>query len=263
MRRPRVRRGALLIGVATLLFVAVAVGVATAPATTRQGLNFTVSTHELPRYVKAWDFLDRHFHYQLLAREITHGLRTDEDRVLAVYRWTRDHIRPTPPDWPIVDDHILHIIIRGHGVGDQVADVFATLSTYAGVPACWVVAKPKGSPHEHVVSLARVDGRWVVIDVARGFVFRDRQGRLAALEELVDDPALVQAVAGDLRPGGIPYREYLAGIPPSAISSPLRAELQMPGPRVWYEIRKRAGLTRNDPEAQRRTATAVPRPDSG
>ena len=62
------------------------------------------------------------------------GSRT---RVLAVFDWTARRIQPTPEGWPVVDDHILNIIIRGYGMTDQRADVFATLTTYAGVPAFW------------------------------------------------------------------------------------------------------------------------------
>ena len=224
-----------LMGTSALGLVAAGVGVVTAPATTKQGVNFAVSTRTLPQYVKAWDFLDRHFHYHLLARDITHGLRGDEERVLAVYRWTRDHIRPTPPDWTVVDDHILHIIIRGHGLSDQMADVFTTLSTYAGVPAFWTVARPKGQRRTQVISLARVEGRWVVFDVGHDVVFRNRHGRLATLEEMAADPELVRTTAGDLQPGGIPYEEYLAAALPLTIPDPLRAEMQMPWPRIRYE----------------------------
>ena len=240
------RRGPFLASIAVVGLAVTATGIVTAPTTVRQGFNYTVSVQSLPRYIKAWDFLDRHFHYRLLATQITQGLRSDEERALAVYTWTRTHIRPTPRDWSVVDDHILHIIIRGHGVSDQMADVFTTLSTYGGVPAFWIVAKPKGHRGYLVVSFAKVEGRWVVFDVAHGFVFRDHQGRLAALETLVADPQLVRSVAGDFKAGGIAYEAYLTGAMPLEVPRPLRAELQMPWPRCWYEAKRLAGFVKEE-----------------
>lgn len=239
----RMRR--LLWVIVTVLLVVAGVGAMTAPATTRQGVNFKVATHTLPQYVKALDFMNRHFHYRLLAQQITQGLHTDEERALAVYRWTRERIRPTPRDWAVVDDHIDHIIIRGHGFGDQMADVFATLSTYAGVPSFWVFVRPPGGSYVHVLTFANVDERWAVFDIEQGVVFRDAQGRLATLEQLLADPDLVTAQVGRFQPDGLPYSRYLAAASPLEVPSPLRAELQMPGVRVWYELRRKLGVLKS------------------
>jgi hypothetical protein len=245
MRRARLPRGALLAvagaGVAALL------AIGTATVTTRQGVNYQVSTRELPLYAKALGFLDRHVQYRLLARQITRGGATDSDRLLAVFDWTRAHIRPTPADWPVIDDHIWHIIVRGHGQEDQMADVFTTLCTYAKVPAFWrVIEFPDGE--RGVLSFARVDGAWAVVDVANGLVFRRASGALASLEELQRDPQLVRTTAGARRLGGRPYGEALAQIT-LRIPRTLRAHLQMPGPRLWYELRRLTGAREAVPQA--------------
>lgn len=205
---------------------------------TRQGVNFTVSAKRVPFYIKAVDFLHRHYQYRLLAEEITRGLKTDEERVMAVYHWTRHHIRPTPPGWPISDDHILHIIIRGHGLDDQMADVFCTLATYAGVPAFWRNLKPVDDGPTLTVSFAKVDGAWRVFDVVNGLAFADAQGRLVDVVTLVRDPALAEAIAGPLRPSGLPYSQYLALLQPFTVPDVLRAQQQMPWPRLWFEMRR-------------------------
>ncbi|MBI3011124.1 MAG: transglutaminase domain-containing protein [Candidatus Omnitrophica bacterium] len=219
----------------TSLFAALALaglwGVASSPATTRQGVNFEVSAKRMPLYVKTIDFLHRHSHYQLLANEITRGLRSDRERVLAVFEWTRRHIRHTPKGWPVVDDHVLDIIIRGHGLDDQMADVFTTLTTYAGVPAFWW-------PGSVVVSFARVDGRWRMFDVANGLIFTDAQGQLADVHELLDEPSLIDAAAGGLTAGGQVYAEYVRKrLGSFEVPAVLRAEQQMPLPRLTCEIR--------------------------
>lgn len=207
-----------------------------ATATTRQGVDFQVSTKRVPLYVKALDFLHRHAQYRLLAEEIAGSARNDQERALAVFRWTREHIPQTPSGWPVVDDHVLHIIIRGHGMEDQMADVFTTLCTYAGVPAFWQPLRP--DPDGSIplsVSFVKVDGAWRVFDVAHNVVFADAQGRLVDVETLIRDPALTDAIAGPVRPAGLPYSRYLQAAQPFAAPDILRARLQMPWPRLRHE----------------------------
>ena len=208
-----------------------------ARATTRQGIDFRVSTRSVPAAVKALDFLHRHIHYGLLAREITRGSRSEEGRARAVFDWTRAAVRPSPPGWPVVDDHILHIIIRGHGLEDQQADVFATLATYAGVPAFWRTVRLEEGTPGLVLSFARIDGRWTMWDVANGLVFADPGGRLMDVDRLLADPGAVEAVAGSLAPGGVPYVRYVRRLRPFRVPEMLRARAQMPLPRLAYELR--------------------------
>ena len=219
-------------------------GLTTAKATTRQGVSFQVSTLEIPLAIKVMDFLDRDAHYQLLAHQITQGLRLDQDRAMAVFHWTRRQIRPTPKEWPIIDDHIWHIIIRGHGLSDQMADVFTTLSTYAGVPAFWKFLRVTPGGTIITLSFAKVDGRWTAFDVSQGFVFADARGRLIDVETLAADPALVKAVVGEAAPGGVPYWEYVKPLRPFVPPAILRAEQQMPWPRFTFELRRLMGLAR-------------------
>lgn len=243
------RRGLLAAGAGAVLLYALS-----APATTRQGVDFVVSTTRIPRYVKILGFLHRDAQYRLLARQITEGLAGDDARALAVFRWTRRHILPTPDGWPIVDDHVLHIIIRGHGVDDQMADVFTTLLTYTGVPAFWKPVKPAGTGPLLILSFAKVDGRWTVFDVAHNLIFADARGRLLDVRALAADPALTEAVAGGARPGGRSYADYIARLQPFTVPDILRAQTQMPWPRVVWEARRVLPLGRGIPAA----STAMP-----
>lgn len=204
---------------------------ATVPSLTRQGIDSTITTSTLPLYVKALDFLHRHAHYQLLASAITRGCRSDEERALAVFAWTRQAIRRTPEDWPVIDDHILNIIIRGHGVTDQMADVFTTLATYAGLPAFW-------RQKDVALSFVQIDGRWRMFDVANGLIFTDADGRLADANDLFKDPALIQRTAGSLRIRGLPYDRCVARMGAFCVPPVLRARLQMPLPRLLFEAKR-------------------------
>ncbi len=223
--------------VLALIAVIGLVGVANVDVTTKQGVNFEVSTHRLPLYLKVLQFIDRSFQYQQIANEITRGAVSDADRTLRIFEWTRRTIRPTPAEWPVVDDHILNIIIRGHGVNDQQADVFTTLCTYAGVPAFWAKVRAVRGGAGVIMSFARVDGRWRVFDVFDGIVFHTGAGELATMDDLRGHAELVPEAARSLDVEGVPYTEIVTKASTPPVPSPLRAELQMPSARVWYQLK--------------------------
>lgn len=217
------RRGRLVWLVVVALVSATAALLALgARASTRQAVDFVVTTRELPAYLKGLDFVDRDLNYRALARRITAGSATDEARTMAVFQWTRDNIRDVP-DWaPLVDDHVWHIIVRGQGTNDQTADVFTTLVAYAGVSAYWVFNRSGRGPR--VVSLAKIDGAWRVFDVHGGRIFRGPAGALMTVDEVTQ-----MGIFGVAIP------------PPPRV---LRADLQMLGPRLLFEARCVFGLAR-------------------
>ena len=217
------------------------------PLTTRQGVNYRVTTYTIPAYVKAIDFLQRHFQYQLLVSRICAGQMSDVDCVLAIFDWTHENIPPTPEGWTVVDDHVTNIIIRGHGGSDQIADVFVTLTGYADVPAVFKwIRHPQGGKAVLVLAFAHLNGKWVPFDVERHIVFRDRRGQLAGIEELVGDPALVDAQARGALIKGYAYSTFVSDrtLMPFAVPQPSRSELQQPWPRLRYELRHVLGLER-------------------
>ena len=220
--------------------------VANWPVTTKQGVNREVTTHRLPLYAKAFEFLDRHAQYVQLAREVVGASSTDEQRLLAAYEFTRRRIRNPPDDWPIVDDHILNIVIRGYGQNDQIADVCALLATYSGVPAFWSKITPGGTHDGVILTFARVDDRWVVLDVDNGFLFRHRDGRLATPAEVAADPTTRPEGTTSMVIGSTPYSRILDQLRMPPIPRPLRAELQMPWPRLWYETKRAVGFEHDD-----------------
>ena len=232
------------LGVGMAVAVVAVVGVANMEVTTQQGLNFEVSTHRLPLYLKALQFIDRSVQYGQIAEEITRDAVSDAERLSRIFEWTKRRVPETPHGWPVVDDHILHIIIRGHGVTDQQADVFATLATYAGVPAFWAkvrIVEPDGPGV--ILSFARVDGRWLVFDVFNNVMFRLATGEFATMDDLKGHPELVPTSARSLDVDGVPYGEFVTKASMPVAPSPLRAELQMPFTRLWYEVKRAVGVT--------------------
>ncbi len=104
--KPVVRRR-LKIALAALALFCATFLVATMPVSTSQGINYEVSVHQVPLYLKTFDFLYRSRHYQILAHETSGSASTETERVLAIFDWTQRHVRQTPPGWTVVDDHIM------------------------------------------------------------------------------------------------------------------------------------------------------------
>ncbi len=212
------------------------------PTDTRQGVDYVVTSRTTPLYAKALDFVRRDLRYRDLAARITEGRRTDIERVMAVYRWTRENIRDVPPGVAVVDDHIWNIVVRGYGTDDQKVDVFTTLATYGKARAFWTLLRPVRSCNYLPISLVQVDGRWIVLDVVNGIVFADARGRSASTEDLAGEPGIVSSAARGRRYHGLPYTDYFENFCPAAVPKTLRAEKQMPRLRLLFETRAMVGL---------------------
>lgn len=220
-----------------LAAVAAVVAIAMLPTGTRQGINYVVTAQTLPLYAKALAFLDRDVHYRRLAGQVVSGTTTEEAKLGAVLRWTRANIRDTPAGYPVTDDHVWHIIVRGYGQDDQKADVFTTLLTYVGVPAYWIFIGPKP---ELVLSFVFVDDRWRAVDVANGILFRARNGQLASAEDLAADPSIA-AKQGPAQYRGIPYARFFERFRAPEPPDLTHAAMQMPAARAWFELKQLAG----------------------
>ena len=219
---------------ALLVLVAVAIGVAWWPVTTRQGINGVVSVHRMPLWVKATEFLTRDQHYRRLAKAVTADAGDDaQAKVLTLFEWTRETLRPQPEGWPLIDDHVYSIIVRGYGSPDQFSDVLSTLCTYAGVPATMQKVLDAAGRTRYL-TLVRVDGRWCPLDPFFGVYFLRPDGRFASADDLRASPDVL-AAARRGPPGPVDYatlfREEL-----SANLSQLRPTAHMPLVRLRQEL---------------------------
>lgn len=207
-------------------------------------MDSTVSVYRLPLYAKALDFVHRDLSYARLVSRIVDKNAAPDARVLTLFEWTRRNIRDMPEGFPVVDDHVLNIIIRGYGRAGQKAEVFTTLTTYAGVPA--FAAGSREKIPRLTLSLAWIGDRWRVFDVDNGIVFRNRRGDLASTEELVREPSLIAVAAAGRSYRCQPYEAYFEGFQAPIAPDVLRGELQMLWPRLSYPVIHLIGLGRRE-----------------
>src|SRR5690349_2843140 len=102
----RRRRAALVL----ILMIAAGAIVASLPAHRKIGVNFVVTDHTLPLWIKAVDFVDRDLNLAQTARQVLSGTESDEARTMAALEWTRAHVKDQPAGLPIVDDHVWHVV---------------------------------------------------------------------------------------------------------------------------------------------------------
>lgn len=240
------RFGRTILALAILL---IAILVANFPSSIQVGVNGHYRKIRMPLYVKWTQFLARHYEYERLVKEITAGCRTDEEKVLAILKWTRENLKDVPSGMPVCDDHILYTIVRGYAVPEQFQDVFTSLCAYGGVPAFYEKPYDKIHKSKYAISFVKLNGKWRVFDAYYGKYFRTNSGDIAAVEDIINNPSLVRREDTDkMVIGNVPYRDFfsnmnLAQVRKGTVMRPYR---QMPLLRAIYEARKLLGVEKDD-----------------
>lgn len=213
----------------------------------RVGVDRHYREIRMPLYVKWTEFLARHYEYKRISEEITAGCKTDEEKILAILKWTRENLKDVPAGMPVCDDHILYTIIRGYALPEQFQDVFTNLCAYSGIPAFYEIQYDKSHKVKYAISFVRLNGKWRVFDAYYGKYFRAAGGEIAAVEDIRNDPSLIEGEdIGRIAIRGVPYRDFYCNIGLEQIKKgiTLRPYRQMPLHRIVYEARKALGLER-------------------
>jgi len=200
-----------------------------------QGVNYKVTSVKIPFYIKAIDFLSRNYHYKDILRGVIDSSESEEEKALKLFHWSHENIRPVPSGFPVIDDHVWHIIIRGYGTDDQVSDVFTTLCNYAGIRAffTWVSSSEAGK--KIPLSFVEIKGKWFIFDPFHCVYFIDINGKLADIETIrlgrYSLSTGKDAVVTD-------YSKYITNLPLLRNTGFTRASIQSPLNRLLYEIKK-------------------------
>jgi hypothetical protein len=210
------------------------------PVTSKQGVNYVVRTIRLPLYIKIIEFLDRDYHYKELVKRVCQGCRSDEDKVLALFKWTHQNIKADiPGGCPIIDDHAWHIVIRGYGTRDQFSDVFTTLCNYTGVDAFFRWVYTADRTKRISLSFVKIGERWCVFDSFNGSYFKNRNNKFADVEEVGSGTEWsIESLNG--KPD-IDYLAYFDNLPSVKDPGLNRANIQSPLNRLLFELKKLKG----------------------
>ncbi len=208
---------------------------------TRQGTDYKVSRMTMPLYLKVLNFYDRHYNYKWLAKQITGHLDTREDKILRLFHWTYETIKPQPEGLPIMDSHPWDVYVRGYGVSDNIHDLFSTLCNYIGTDAFFTTLHSKDTSDHIMLSFVRIKRGWVAFDPYKGCYFRNNTGGLATIEKIIDeqDWHIIKLAQIDISKAN--YEQYLVENLPRIEklgSSLLRANTQSPINRLRFQLHK-------------------------
>jgi len=202
-----------------------------------RGVDYKVSRITLPLYLKVLNFYDRHYNYKWLAKRITGHLDTREDKILRLFHWTHETIKPQPESLPIMDSHVWDVYVRGYGVSDNFHDLFSTLCNYIGADA-FFTALYVGDTRSINMSFVRIKRGWVVFDPYNGIYFRNNTGDLSTIEDINEqDWHIVKLSQTDISKAN--YEQYIVENLPRIEklgSSLLRANTQSPINRIRFQL---------------------------
>jgi len=230
MAKPKIFIIILIIGCLGAIFLL------NAQVTSRKCIDYSCKTVEIPLYLKLLDFFDRHYSYKHLAVEITKDSKTQEETAVAVFDWVTSNLREVPEGFPVIDDHIWNIIIRGYGTNDQFCDVFATLCNYAGLEAIYLWVTASDGKSRIPLSLVKIDQRWSVFDPYNVFYFRSREGALAGINDLKSGDWIIEDTRGLNQPQ---YHLYFMNLPEINQMGLHRSNIQSPVRRLIYQIKRK------------------------
>lgn len=223
-----------------ILIISISIGILyilNIKVTTQQGINYEVQTIEIPLYLKVLDFFDRHYNYKWTVERIIGDSRIEREKVFNIFGWTYKNIKKSPEGYPIMDDHVWHIIVRGYGVADQSSDVFTTLCNYAGVDAFFSMVYSEDRSSRIPLSFVKISEVWNVFDPYRGGYFKNREGSLASIEEIIKGNWLAESINKD-KELDVNYAIYFKNISPIKEMELQRSNVQSPINRLRYEIKQ-------------------------
>lgn len=171
-----------LLGVVVIVCLVIILNIG---VTTKQCINYECHSFRIPIYIKIFEFLDRHYNYASLTKSIIRDARSDEERVIKILAWMQSNIKRAPEGFPIIDDHVWHIIIRRYAVDDQFQDVFTALCNYAQLNAFFSGIKSEDGVRIKPLSFVKLKRGWSVFDACYGVYFKNRRGEIANIEDLL------------------------------------------------------------------------------
>jgi len=221
-----------------LLILVILLGFLNIPATTKQRIDSKFYKLKIPLYIKIIEFVDRDYNYKKLTSRILADCRDDQEKVLSLFEWTHKNIKTdVPGEWPVMDDHVWSIVIRGYGAYGQLSDVFTTLCVYAGFETR-LVEFEHNSGKKLIVSAVKIKGKWTLFDPYYRVYFKTSSGRIATVKDLLANPSLIGNETNLISYQGVRYAEYfdnLSNIDFDRLPRP-RAYRQNFFKRIFYDI---------------------------
>ena len=122
---------------------------------------------------ETYDYIYGYFLFRKIGSNLTINIKDDFNKAVSVAYWAFDNLRDYP-FMPVIDDNFLNIYRRGFGTCDQQAHVYSTIMCWLGFETKLLMLKKKDGTSPHTVSLVKVNGKFMIVDVLYEFIFQDK-----------------------------------------------------------------------------------------
>jgi len=125
--------------------------------------------------------------YEALARRVTRGCRTEQEKALSIVGAVHSHLIPPRAGTPGAD-YAPAILIRGYGYCDHQANVVVVLARHVGIRGRVLHLRGYDSQSHHSVCELYIGGKYRVLDPMTGYIFFTPSGEIATFDDLAHRP---------------------------------------------------------------------------
>lgn len=143
-----------------------------------------------------------------IVKAITACCTNERDKALMIMRFCRDLYKkkPYPVEWEkyIFGGTEEELILKGEILCEALARLQVAMCEIANIPARIVMHIGGG----HVTSEVFADGKWGYIDPRMGIYFLDKNNRLASVQELIDNPQIIDNQSDAVKADTVAYAQW-------------------------------------------------------
>lgn len=152
----------------------------------RISINYEVSEYKIPIYLKLLDFMNRHYNYKHLAKNINNKNSTDKDKIINSTNWVIANIEKINlnQNIDIVDHHPITIVERRLGIDEQFSDILSVLLVYSNIDSFFKIIKLDNVDSYYPLTFFKIYNYWSIVDPQNGIFFLDENNNFINIDNL-------------------------------------------------------------------------------
>jgi len=192
----------------------------------------------------AFDWIERADLYHRIAAEVAGGTASPADKALKLFRWTVRNVQSSGGPGEAEDAGVFprDVLLRGYGLCDRTAWVYAALLQAAGIEACIIYLRdPETKVSYHTIAGAAVEGALYLFDTYAGLPVvsktPSKTHSILMLKAVLHDPAALDSF--DLDGERFPMKG--ADFTRATVFVPFEPEMILPATRIAQGVLARGG----------------------
>lgn len=124
--------------------------------------------------------------FKVIAEKVTGDETEETEKALALFRYIHQHLY-TPPDTDPGGRTLLEVLIRNIAWCNRQADILSKFARAIWIDGGYVTLYGYDDVSHHTVCVLKLHGELRMLDPFHGYVFYDKEGKIASLEALRND----------------------------------------------------------------------------